>query len=102
MNTHAYADHTVRDQLSFLSDPGRIRKPAYVVIDRIDGYLPGEQMLGTAVALVAMCNAINLPLHELIQRAQNVMAHADGPYAYHVKAIRDFAKNEITRASRRK
>jgi hypothetical protein len=92
--------HTVRDQLSFLSDPGRIRKPAFVVVDRIDGYSPGEQLLGTAVALVAMSQAINVPLAELIQRAMNVMGHADAAFTYHVKAIRDYATNEILRRDR--
>jgi hypothetical protein len=92
--------HTVRDQLSLLSDPGRVRKPAYAVIDRVDGYSAGEQLLGTAVALIAMSQAINVPVHELMQRAMNVIGHADGAFTYHVKAIRDYAKNEILRGHR--
>lgn len=93
----AYKGYTVRDQISFLSNPDRLRKPAFAVIDRLDGYLPGEQMLGAAVALVAMCEAVNVSPHELITRAINCMSHADGPFTYHVKAIRDYAANEILR-----
>jgi hypothetical protein len=95
-----YSAHTVRDELTFFSNPALVRKPAFNVIDRMDGVTPGAALLGTAVALVAQCEAIGLSPHELIQRAGNVMNHADGAFTYHVKAIRDYARNEILRTDR--
>lgn len=95
-----YSAHTVRDQLTFFSNPALVRKPAFKVLDRMDGVTPGAALLGTAVALVAQCDVIGLPVQELIQRANNIMQHADGAYTYHVKAIRDYARNEILRSER--
>ena len=96
-----YARHTVRDQLTFFSNPALVRKPAFTVIDRMDGFTPGASLLGTAVALIAQCEAIGLPVQDLIQRGQNIMGHADGAFTYHVKAIRDYARNEILRSGQR-
>ena len=96
-----YSAHTVRDQLTFFSNPALVRKPAFNVIDRMDGVTPGAALLGTAVALIAQCEAIGLPVQELIQRGHNVMAHADGAFTYHVKAIRDYARNEILRSGQK-
>lgn len=92
---NAYKGHTVRDQISFFASPDVIRRPAYTVLDRIDGMAPGEQMLATAVALVAMCGACHLDPHALITRANRLMKQADGPFTYHIKAIREYAANEL-------
>lgn len=88
----------IRDQIAFFSSPARLRVPAFRVIDRMQDRTPGEQLLGTAVALVAMSEAIGLPLNDLLTVAHNVMRDVEGPFTYHVQAIRDYAKNEIGRA----
>lgn len=89
---------SVSDQVRLASNPARLRAPAFRVIDRLQGYRPGEQLLGAGVALVAMADAIELDLHSLIATARNVMAHADGPYSEQIAAIRDYAKNELRRS----
>lgn len=93
----SYKGHTIRDQISFLSNPAKVRVPAFQVINRLDGHPPGEQLLGTAVALVAMTEAVGIPAHELITRASNCLREADGAFNTHIKAIRDYAANEILR-----
>ena len=86
---------TVADQVRLAANPARLRAPAFRVIDRMQHYRPGEQLLGTAVALVAMADAIQLPLHDLFAVARNVMRDTDGPYSEQIAAIRDYAKNEL-------
>jgi hypothetical protein len=74
--------------------------PAFKVIDRVQNFTPGEQMLGTAVALVAMCESANISLNDVIQQARNVMAHAEGPFTHHIQAVRDYAAQEVARGGR--
>lgn len=92
-----FRPHVVRDQLSFLCSPARLRKPAFAVISRVQNFTPGEQLLGTAVALVAMCESANISLDDAITRARNVMRDTEAAHTSHVQAIRDYAANEIAR-----
>lgn len=92
-----YRPHTVRDQLRFLCNPARVRVPAFKVISRVQDHTPGEQILGTAVALLAMCQSANISLNDAIESARNVLSHAEGPFSSHVQAVRDYAANEIGR-----
>lgn len=91
---------SVRDQVVFAASPARLRVPAFTVIDRIQNYTPGEQLLGTAIAVVAMAEATGMSLHDLLTIARNCMAHVEGPFSHHVQAIRDYAKHELTRQPR--
>lgn len=92
-----FKPHTVRDQLRFLSNPARLRGPAFNVIARVQDHTPGEQILGTAVALIAMCESANISLQDVIEHARNAMSHAEGPYSAHVQAVRDYSASEIAR-----
>lgn len=92
-----YQPHTVRDGVSFSTTPAAIRKPAFRVIDRMQASKPHEQIVGTAVALLAMAEAIGLNAHELIDRASRMMSAVDGPFTGQIRAIRDYAKHEIGR-----
>lgn len=93
------SDAGIRDQIVFASPPA-LRVPAFRVIDRTDGFTPGQQLLGTALALVAMSEAIGMNPHDLIVVARNAMADVEGPFTYHLQAIRDYAKHEIKRNPR--
>lgn len=93
----SFKSYTVRDQISFLANPAAVRVPSFQVINRLDGHSPGAQLLGAAVAVVAMAEAVGLSPHELIARAINCMKQVDGEYTYHIKAIREYAANEILR-----
>lgn len=92
-----YRPHVIADQLSFLCNPARLRQPAFSVISRVQNFTPGEQLLGAAVALVAMCESANINLGDVIARARNVMADTEAAHTSHVQAIRDYAANEIMR-----
>lgn len=97
-----FRPHTVRDQLRFLCHPARVRVPAFKVIARVQDFTPGEQILGTAVALMAMCQSANISLSDAIESARNVMSHAEGPFTSHVQAVRDYAAQEIARGETRR
>lgn len=89
--------YTIQDQISFLSNAASIRIPAFCVIDRmgVRQQTPGEHLLGTAVALVAMAQACYLSPQELVMRAERVMADVEGPFTHHAQAIREYAKQEL-------
>jgi hypothetical protein len=89
--------YTIRDQISFLANAASIRVPAFCVIDRLGvrQQTPGEHLLGTAVALVAMAQACHLSPQELIMRAERVLVDVEGPFTHHAQAIREYAKQEL-------
>jgi hypothetical protein len=87
--------------LSLFSTPARLRKPAFIVIDRMDGRVaPAEQLLGTAVALVAMAEATGTDIRSLIQIAERSMSDVNSCGAEHIRAIREYAAKEIGRTRR--
>lgn len=92
-----YYQDQLADMVTGINNAGRLRVPAFAVIDRIQNYSPGEQVLGAAVALVAMAEAARIDLPRLMSMAHNVMADIEGPFTYHIQAIRDYAKHELTR-----
>lgn len=91
--------HGLTDQVRLASSPARLRRPAFAVIDAIQRtqVTGGEQVLGVALALKAMCESANVPLDEVLTKVTNLMADAEGPFTSHVAAIRDFASQELRR-----
>lgn len=97
MTIRGFKAHTVRDQIRFLCNPARVRVPAFRVIERIQDCTPGEQILGTAVALVAMTQSAGIHLDDVMRVAFNLMNDAEAPFTSHLKAVRDYAVGEIAR-----
>lgn len=95
-----YAPHTIRDNVTFLTDPAVLRAPAYAVIARMENVHPAHQLFGAAVALKAMCDACGFDMRDLIVMAENVMSSVDRAGWEHVAAIRDYAANELPRNPR--
>lgn len=89
----------VRDQIAFFANAADLRRPAFAVIDglQLTDSKPGAQILGTAVALIAMCESANIPLQDVLTKASRALADAEGPYSTHIRSIRDYAANEIAR-----
>jgi hypothetical protein len=96
-SVRGYRPHTVRDQLRFLANPARLRVPAHNVLTRIQDHTPGEQLLGTALALMAMCETANVNLFDVLQITANVMQDAEAPFTSHIQAVRDYAAGELLR-----
>lgn len=92
-----FRPHTIRDQIRFLPSAARLRVPAFKVISRVQDFTPGEQILGTAVALIAMCESANLSMSDVLQTASNALHDAEAPFTSHVAAIREYANREIAR-----
>lgn len=88
---------TIRDGVNWAASPAQLRVPAFEVINRVQRVTPSHQILGTAVALVAMCEAVGLDVKNVLTKAHNSMAHTEGPFTHHVQAIRQYATNEIHR-----
>lgn len=92
---------SLRDQVRLSSNPARLRKPAFLVIDRAQDLQArgdangGEVLVATAVALIAMCESANMPLQDVMTKATNIMAAVDGPFTSHLQAIRAYASTEL-------
>jgi hypothetical protein len=89
----------IADQVSLFNDASKLRVPAFAVIDRLqmtaEHYTPGEQIIGTAVALIAMCQSANVNLQDVLTKASRALSDTEGPYSTHMRAIRDYAANEL-------
>jgi hypothetical protein len=94
-----FNQNQLSDQIALFSDATKLMIPAFSVIDRLqmgaEHVLPGEQILGTAVALIAMCESANVSLSDVMAKARNVMADVEGPFTAHIRAVRDYAKYEL-------
>lgn len=87
---------SVRDHMGWHS-PAQIRGPAFAIIDRLQRMDPSVQLMATAVALVAMSEAVGLRMRDVINVAENTLADSEGPYTEHIQAIREYARGELLR-----
>jgi hypothetical protein len=75
----------------------QLRRPAFKLVDRMQDLHPADQLRATFIAAVALSEACGLDPYEEVQRAKRMMDHAEGPFTYHVQAIRDYAAGELLR-----
>jgi hypothetical protein len=94
-----FSPTNVRDQIAFFANAADLRRPAFAVINglQMTDCKPGQQILGCALALIAMCESANLPLNDVLTKAARALHDAEGPFSTHVRSIRDYAANEIAR-----
>lgn len=96
-----YNTTQLSDQISLFNDARKLLVPAFSVIDRLqlgaENVLPGEQILGTAVALIAMCETANVSLSEVMSKAARVMGDLENSHVAkaQMRAVRDYAKYEL-------
>lgn len=86
---------SLSDQIALLNNPARLRIPAFDVINKVQRHRPGEQVVGTALALVVMCESAGVSLSDVIAKAVRMSAPADGPFVPYIQAIRDYAAREL-------
>jgi len=86
---------SVADRVRHASEVTTLREPAFRIIDRIQGLDPAVQYRALALAFVACSQALGVDPHEMAARAERQMAQAEGPFTYHVQAIRDYAADEL-------
>jgi enamine deaminase RidA (YjgF/YER057c/UK114 family) len=95
-----YSQATIRDNVIFLNNIAPLRPAAYSVIARMENVHPSHQLFGAAIAVRAMCDACGFDMRDLITMADNVMSDLDRADWEHIKAIRDYAANELPRNPR--
>ena len=91
------SSQSLRDQIALHSRPARLRQPAFAVINALQrvNARPGEQVLGTAVALLAMCQSAGVSIDDVIRKAMRMTGDVDAPFTAHLQAVRDYAANEL-------
>lgn len=87
---------SLRDRLSYGANPERLRQSAFRVITRTQDD-PAVQIRGIALALAATCKATGLDMRELIVTSEKMMEDIDSPYAAQMRALHEYAVNEIGR-----
>lgn len=84
----------VRDRIA-MPDLSACRSLAVQQINHIQGTPPSMQIFSTAVALVAMCDAVELDPHDVVIIANRAMNDLESPFTHQIQAIRDYAKSEL-------
>ena len=56
---------------------------------------PAVQVLATALALTAMCEALNVNVRDLLVTCERMKNDLDGPYVGTFSAITEYARKEI-------
>lgn len=77
-------------------DPERVRCATFRVISRTQDD-PATQIIGTALALQAMCDAVRIDIRELLENTDRRKDDLDGPFTVTFRAIEDYARQEIGR-----
>lgn len=87
---------SVRDQIGtpYLQP---CRDMAIKQINHVQGESPATQLVGTALAVVAMSEAIGTDPHDVLLIAQRMVRAAEGPFTHQIQALRDYAKSELRR-----
>lgn len=87
---------SVRDQIALASNPRALTRPAFRVIDglQLSQAAPGNQVLGCAAALLAMCEANAIPPADVLRKAE-LMLNDASRYAPQIQAIRDYALHHL-------
>lgn len=86
----------VRDQLG-MPRIGDCRSLAIQQVNHVQQARPVDQMVATALALVAMSEACELNPHDVVAVARNAMADAESPFTHQLQALRDYARTELRR-----
>lgn len=88
---------SIADRVRLSSTVAALREPAFLIISRIQDVNPSDQVRALVLAAYVVCDALNLDPFEEIARASRLVDDAEGPFTYHVQAIRDYAKGELKR-----
>lgn len=91
---------SVADRVKTASTVAELREPTFTLIDRIQHVDPAVQVRSLALAFAVYMDALGLDAAEEYHRATRVLADAEGPFTYHVQAIRDFVEQEVARRPR--
>jgi hypothetical protein len=75
-----------------------VRGHAVRQINLVQTERPSDQIFGTAVALIALAEAVGLDAFDVIVSAKRAMNNLEGPFTHQVQAIRDYAKSELRNA----
>jgi hypothetical protein len=84
------------DKITHIREPLKLRSSAFKIIDRGQMY-PEYQIMGTAIALVAMCDATGIDMRRLIETTERVKRDIDGPFQVVFAGIEAYARNELER-----
>ena len=90
-----FPKQTVKDRIGFFHDATGLRTPAFKVINLVQDEDPANQILATATALVALCEAIGADPHDLISKINRAKHHIDGPFSTQYRAIVEYARGEF-------
>lgn len=67
-------------------------------IDRVQTQSPANQLVATAIALVAMAEAAGIDPFDAVVVAKRAMSDAEGPFTHQIQAVRAYAAEELRRA----
>ena len=85
-----------RDKLFGAHNAVITRQACFRAIDRTQER-PEVQVQALALALYAVCDALDIDIKELLVMAERVMHDLDGPFVGTFAALREYAKYEIGR-----
>ncbi|MGY6517441.1 MAG: hypothetical protein ACXIUZ_01885 [Lysobacteraceae bacterium] len=86
---------SLRDRVSLFHKPAQIRQPVVAAIDTLSRFPPEVQVMAPAAVLVLMARSTGLSAVDLLRRAERLLHDADSPFATEIKAMGEYARNEL-------
>jgi hypothetical protein len=88
---------SIQDRVRTSSTIDVLREPTFRICHRMQDINPSDQVRALFLAALVTAEAAGLDPHEEIQRAARMTKQAEGPFQYHVSAIRDYVEGELLR-----
>ena len=86
---------SIRDRVRTESTVDALREPAFRICHRMQDINPSDQIRALFLAALVTAEAAGLDPHEELHRAARITRQAEGPFQYHVEAIRDYVAGEL-------
>lgn len=87
--------HTINDRITAFTSLPALREGTFIVLDAVQGQKPELRFLAPATAFTVMAQELGRDAHNDLERVRRIIRDAEGPFTYHIQAIRDYVRGEM-------
>lgn len=80
-----------------MTKPADAMQGAYACIDRLQDFPSHISVAAVAILFNEMSTVLNLPVSELVDKAQKITKDLNQHYQVEIKALREFIKHEMSK-----
>lgn len=90
-----FTTDTVNDRITAFNNLPVLRRAAFGILDAVDQQKPELRYLAPGIVFVTMAQQLNRDPHSDIAALRRLVRATEGPFTYHVQALRDYVTGEM-------